>query len=308
MVHFDGFPYIEAELENSLHLLDSFIPDHMLEVDRDAFAALLRSRDSTIIIKQGDDESDDEEDSESDDAESSSSSEDGAGPLSSKPRRLEEDPNVDLSTADDIFGIYSMVDLCTATNATKKDYTDISIAFRRLMDSPWLVLESGVRSVGDLLGAAIPNSRLLVMDCLKTIPPDVSAAALQSLVDAHGANSSFQVVVLAKAQRSAEAIEADYKTKKANKKSRVETPTAPVTAATVNLKEYVFWRMCEEVLYEHRDPKTSVTLYKNRSQYDEQPDLERPLSIGFSLTWDSFKKAVKECAKRASETTGYGAM
>lgn len=319
MVHFDGFPYTEDDLENSLHLLDSFIPDHMLEVDRDAFAAMLRSRDSTIIIKQGDDSDDDEDDDAESESSSSSSEEENENPLSSKPRRLEADPNVDLSTADDIFGIYGLVDICTASNANKRAFADMTLAFRRLMDSPWLVLESGVRSVGDLLGASVPNTRLLVMDCLKTIPPDVSAASLRSLLDSFSSGSpNFNVVVLAKAQRSADAIEADYAKKKLtskSKKHRAETPSAAsgsganVAGATLNLKEeYVFWRLTDEVLYEHRDPQTSVTLYKNRAQYDDQPDNERPLSIGFSLTWDSFKKAVAECARRSAETTGFGAM
>eukprot|EP00742_Colponemidia_sp_Colp-10_P018103 GILJ01020881.1.p1 GENE.GILJ01020881.1~~GILJ01020881.1.p1 ORF type:complete len:536 (+),score=158.08 GILJ01020881.1:84-1610(+) len=211
VVNFDAFGFESTDVDQTIHLLDNFIPDTMNQVDRDELGALLMAEPTTMIIKQGERDSDDDDGSDaSDDDDSEDSEKENDGP------ELNND-------ADDVFAIYSLLpisasllsgeqkDLASKTSATAK-------ALSGVLQTPWNSLQKATTTVSQLLvgqGKAESPVLVLLMDHIKTVPIDVTLAAIDNIVsDAEGnaADARYtskqlvnaKIVCLAKIQRNAE--------------------------------------------------------------------------------------------------------
>lgn len=225
VVNFDAFGFEATDVDQTIHLLDNFIPDTMNQVDRDELSEVLMNEPTTMIIKQGERDSDDEDDDDDDDSEEGDDSDDEGDKEDAPP--LNDD-------ADDVFAIYSLLPISASltSNAGKMNVSKqnnktqaVAKALSGVLKTPWATLQRAPTTVSQLLVSnenntstqSAPPVLLLLMDHIKTVPIDVTLAAIDNIVsDAEGGSSptearysnkqlaNAKIICLAKIQRNAE--------------------------------------------------------------------------------------------------------
>lgn len=297
-VHFEAVEMSARDVESVTHLMDQVVPDHRLEVDRDALGALLAASPFTTLVKLGTGDDSDEEGDE--DSESDTSREvygmvsliNVAAEVGVAAHRPALEPLLQLLKA----GVWQTVapgiapvDLLTATDATSGK-----------SKAMWLISEH-IRTVPlELVSRLLAFVSTDLASQLKASSSDPgSAAAVTSTVASRGLNILFpcMFVLLAKIQRDA------HIAKQLSK--HAASPKAPKSAKTetrpLNIEnEFIFWREEDEIMYKLRDQRVAVHAYRCRSQYDNQPESERPVTLAFAISSNDLQRALAEIAKRES--------
>lgn len=291
-VDFEAVEMQKGDVESIMHLLDRLIPDHLNEVDRDAFAASLLESPYTTLGKVADD-----------DATAASG---------------------DEEEARDVIGLVSVLDVGRGLN--KKAQRSAFQPLMEILKKPWTTLASGIPP-SDILGAQIDGkskSVLLVSEFINNVPLELASRILAFTVEelesvqqgkkeverseAVKAMSPCLYVVLAKTQRGVSApSEGDEKKKHGTNKNQPPTHkkkgnSQSAAPGTLTIDQLVFWRDESQTLYEHRDKRVGVTVHRCRSQYEGQPESEIPLTLAFALSSEGMQQALAAIKKQETIT------
>lgn len=117
-------------------------------------------------------------------------------------------------------------------------------------------------------------------------------------------------VVLAKVQHAVSSSPTSPVSSNSKKKKSKESSNSMNSATSDDsaekdfiLKNYVFWREEDELLFSFRDKRVAVLVYRCRPQYEGQPEIDIPLSLMFAVQNGGAHQAAEELKKRAAEPT-----
>lgn len=277
-VHFTANEMKEVDIDCITHLMDQFLPDHMNEVDRDDFgAALLRSPYTTVVKLSNGEESDDDDEDE----------------------------------AKEVYGIISLLDVASGFEGNHKQSFGPLVSI--LKKDVWQIVAPGI-APHEMLISKSPEGKskavLLMSEYIRNVPLELTSRLFEftatefeqvsrkqkKLEGSKNINAIFpcMFVVFAKVQRDTEIAAEQRKrgVKPPKKSARSEANLS------FKLEEFIFWRHEDNILYDMRDTRVAVHAYRCRSQYDNQPESERPVTLCFALSFEGLLNAitaVKKC-------------
>lgn len=336
-VNFEVYDMEKRHADAVAHLIDQFCPDSsQKEVDRSSFAEALMESPYTSIVKMNDGDGEEEEEAvKKAFSESEGEEEEVCGmcsvihffnclsrhPASFKP--------LEKLLSENVWRTW-----CPGINP-------LDLLRSRKQESPENTNNTSVKTSRDSYAGMNMKALLWIFEHIQTTPMELTTQLMidtlsrlekdsKNLMKEPRTSSVESVheyeaavcfpclfVVLAKVQRGVSSelnppISSEKAKKEKGKKdakgSQSASSAESVEGQDFVLKDYVFWREEDELLFTFRDRRVAVLAYRCRPQYDGQPEMDIPLTLMFAVQNGAAHQVAEELKKRAvapSEVTRF---
>lgn len=322
-VSFEVYDMEKRHRNAVVHLIDQFCPDSRNEVDRSSFAEALLESPYTSIAKMNEGAAEEESDGNSGAEDEEEEELCGMCSVIHFFHCLSRHPNS-----------FKPLEKILSENVWKTLYPGIhplDLLRSRKQEPSVSTKDSSAEVALDRGGAANMKALLWIFEHIQTVPMELTTQVMIDTLSRLESDSKklnkkstpfskdsivkveaplcfpCLFVVLAKVQRalSAEPTSppASAKSKKENKKNN-STPNPLSSEGNAEgkdflLKDYIFWREEDELLFSFRDKRVAVLVYRCRPQYDGQPEMDIPLSLMFAVQNGAAHQVAEELKKRA---------